>query len=194
MKGIQQDRCASGERAFALIEALVVVGILVVLAGLLLPGLGRARGLARGTACLGNLRQVGVALQVYVQEHSNRMPVMRDRLLDGESSTNRPATPDRLPGPDEGLSNELGNQTVLRCPADRSRIFERTASSYSWNSLLNGQDADRLRVFSLDLEPHQVPVFFDKEGFHAERGARREVNYLYADGHLRNLLVLEGTR
>ena len=50
---------------------------------------------------------------------------------------------------------------------------------------------DRL---GLDFDPHQIPVVFDKEAFHAARGPGRGVNYLYADGHIKNLLVLEGTK
>jgi prepilin-type processing-associated H-X9-DG protein len=34
---------------------------------------------------------------------------------------------------------------------------------------------------------------FDKDRFHKARGPRKEVNYLYADGHIRNLLAIEGT-
>jgi prepilin-type processing-associated H-X9-DG protein len=37
-------------------------------------------------------------------------------------------------------------------------------------------------------------LMFDKEAFHRNRGEGRGVNYLYADGHLRNLLTLQGTR
>jgi prepilin-type N-terminal cleavage/methylation domain-containing protein/prepilin-type processing-associated H-X9-DG protein len=181
-------------RAFTVVELLVVMGILAVLTGLLLPSLSRGRGLAQATACLGNLRQVGIALQVYVPDNDDRMPLMRDRPLDSATTNESlPALPG-LPGPELVLSNVLGHPTVLRCPADRQGIYERTGSSYSWNSLLNGQPASRLRILSLELEAHQVPVFFDKEGFHRSRGERRAVNYLYADGHLRNLLVLEGTR
>lgn len=182
--------------AFTLVELLVVIAIIGVLAGLLLPGLARAKGAAQGTVCLGQLRQVGIALQLYVQDHANRLPFMRDRRLDpaeGPATNPAPAV-DELPAPDVVLSNYLGNVAVLRCPADRDRVFERTRSSYSWNSLLNGQDADRLRVFSIEFAPHQIPVFYDKDGFHRARGERRAVNYLYADGHLRNLLVLEGTK
>ena len=69
-----------------------------------------------------------------------------------------------------------------------------TGSSYAWNSFLNGQDADRLELLNLTSDPHRIPVFFDKEGFHAARGAGKEMNFLYADGHLKKLLELEGTK
>jgi prepilin-type processing-associated H-X9-DG protein len=91
------------------------------------------------------------------------------------------------------LKDELGNTIVLRCPSDRQMTFEQTGSSYAWNSLLNGQPANNLNVFGLHFNPHAIPVFFDKEGFHAARGRGKEVNYLYADGHIRNLLAIEGT-
>jgi prepilin-type processing-associated H-X9-DG protein len=82
----------------------------------------------------------------------------------------------------------------LRCPSDRKQFYEQTGSSYSWNSLLNGQDAEHLKVMNIDFDPHQIPVFFDKEAFHSARGEKKGVNYLYADGHIKNLLAIEGTK
>lgn len=52
-------------RAFTLIELLVVVAIIAILIGILLPALGRARSAARSTACLSNLRQLGLAFVAY---------------------------------------------------------------------------------------------------------------------------------
>lgn len=52
-------------RAFTLIELLVVVAVIAILIGILLPALARARSAARSTACLSNLRQLGVALVAY---------------------------------------------------------------------------------------------------------------------------------
>lgn len=174
--------------AFTLVELLVVIGIISLLAALLLPAMGRAKAMARSTACMSNLHQIGIALQIYVDNHHNRLPVMRDRPLD----TNSLAT-NALPSVDVVLKKELGNTNVLRCPADRDRIFERTGSSYSWNSLLNGEDADHLVVLGMNFNPHAIPVFFDKEGFHAALGPNKAVNYLYADGHIKNLLTLQGS-
>jgi prepilin-type N-terminal cleavage/methylation domain-containing protein/prepilin-type processing-associated H-X9-DG protein len=175
---------------FTLVELLVVLVILGVLAGLLLPVLGRAREAGRATACMGHLRQIGLALQMYVDQNNQRLPVMRDRPPDTNSLPPGP----RLPGPDEVLAAEVGDVRVFRCPSDHAQLFEKTGSSYGWNSLLNGQRADDLQVLGLRFGSSRMPVMFDKEGFHRARGERRAVNYLYADGHIRNLLVLEGTR
>jgi hypothetical protein len=60
------------------------------------------------------------------------------------------------------------------------------------NSLLNGQNADNLNMLGVPFQPHQVPVMFDKEKFHIARGEKKAQNFLYADGHIKNLLVLEG--
>jgi len=48
-------------------------------------------------------------------------------------------------------------------------------------------------VMGLNFDPHQIPLMFDKEKFHLPRGPKKAQNFLYADGHIKNLLVLEGT-
>jgi len=178
---------AKRRRAFTLIELLVVLAIIALLAALLLPVLGRAKESARATACLSNLHQVGVALQIYVSENNNRLPVMRDVVPDpAVVATNTFPTIDKV------LAAPLGNKNVLRCPSDLAHIFEITGSSYGWNSLLNGQDADHLKMFTYQFDSYQVHLVFDKQAFHLARGADKSVNYLYADGHIKNLLEISG--
>jgi prepilin-type N-terminal cleavage/methylation domain-containing protein/prepilin-type processing-associated H-X9-DG protein len=171
-------------RAFTLMELLLVIALVATLAAVLLPAISRSKEVARGVACLSNLHQIGISLQIYVQENNNRLPFMRDKNLQGTND---------LPSPDMVLSNHLGNLNILRCPSDQQHVFETTGSSYSWNSLLNGEDADHLSAFGLSFDPHQIPLMFDKDKFHSARGQKKEINYLYADGHLKNLLAIEGT-
>lgn len=61
-------------RGFTLIELLVVVAIVAILAALLLPALNRSKEAARSTRCKSNLRQLGFALHLYVQDNQDRYP------------------------------------------------------------------------------------------------------------------------
>jgi prepilin-type N-terminal cleavage/methylation domain-containing protein/prepilin-type processing-associated H-X9-DG protein len=61
-------------RAFTLSELLVVVAIITILAALLLPVLGKAKSEGKGTSCKNHLKQMGVALQMFVGENYNRYP------------------------------------------------------------------------------------------------------------------------
>jgi prepilin-type N-terminal cleavage/methylation domain-containing protein/prepilin-type processing-associated H-X9-DG protein len=185
------------DSAFTLIELLVVISVIAILAALLLPALSRAKESGRATVCLNNLHQIGIALQVYVGDFNNKLPSMSDIY---------PGVTNDFPGPDMVLSNQLGNLKVLQCPSDKwaadkalpfpqkaPTYFDQTGSSFAWNTLLNGQDADHLSAMGLKFDPHQIPLMYDKEKFHLLRGEGKARNFLYADGHIKNLLVVAGT-
>jgi prepilin-type N-terminal cleavage/methylation domain-containing protein len=171
--------------AFTLVELLVTLSIIAVLAGLLLPALSRGKESGRVASCQGNLHQIGLALQLYTGDNNNIMPTMEDY-------TNGPAS--NQPTINLILAPQLGSTNVLCCPSDTQQIFQLTGSSYSWNYLVNGQNADQLHVLNLNLAMIRIPLVFDKQNFHAALGTNHAQNYLYADGHIKNLLIISGSQ
>ena len=128
-------RCDLHRRsAFTLVELLVVISILSLLIAILLPSLARARRSAKAAFCASNLKQVGTAFTLYVNDHEDRYPSAEDPVSTSPFNWLWMGRGFReFVGPYlvEDINTE--NPSVLVCPDDRTspNVFERTSYAYS---------------------------------------------------------------
>ncbi len=128
-------------RGFTLIEVLVVAAIIALLISILLPALSRARQQSRATVCLSNLRQLGMAVNMYAQ--SNKGILVDYGMSHGGSEDIRRAWYTTL-------KKDYGNRLILRCPADESPYWDdpypgteiKRRTGYGVNEYLTGREEE----------------------------------------------------
>lgn len=109
-------------RAFTLVEALVVIAVISVMAAILFAVMGSARESAQATSCLGNLKNIGVAVGLYTADHNERWPatVNAYERLDPRNSMGRSPDQDSddFPSPMDILNPYVKAEQAFICPVD----------------------------------------------------------------------------
>jgi prepilin-type N-terminal cleavage/methylation domain-containing protein/prepilin-type processing-associated H-X9-DG protein len=183
------------EAGFSLIELLVVIAIVSLLAALLLPALARAKEKGRQIACLGNLEQFGLALQLYSGDSDAFYPPNPD---DGNSVPGHNWCPGHAgAGDSEEFNADIlqdpaiclispylaGNQDVWHCPSDlRSGKYQGT------NTSLIGQIVPAARTYSMSQSVGTICPGYDQNLGH-EGAPNLPVNGPWLNGretHRRN--------
>jgi prepilin-type N-terminal cleavage/methylation domain-containing protein/prepilin-type processing-associated H-X9-DG protein len=181
------------KRGFTLVELLVSIAVTALLIALLLPAVQSSRAAARKTQCRNNLRQIGLALENYVDIQGSFGIYPEVENLPSVTGSSDPTLPQVL-GP---FIEE--SRAAFRCPDDQE-YFISDGHSYEYR---NRKAGGKTRPDVLDQNPAQdVYIVYDFEPVHSSAGASSERNaegddfivkrangarhFLYMDGHVSN--------
>ena len=147
-------RCnkARSRRAFTLIELLVVIAIIAILAAILFPVFAQAREKARQTSCLSNMKQIGTASIMYVQDYDEMFSPIRVADITGPGGE-----PDAIITWRNVIQPYIKNLNVFSCPSNpNGKPSGPGTPGTGWHDLttLNGE--------GWQWEPqHQMPISYN---------------------------------
>jgi prepilin-type N-terminal cleavage/methylation domain-containing protein/prepilin-type processing-associated H-X9-DG protein len=126
------------DRAFTLIELVVVIGVLAILAASLLPVLASAKPAALRLVCANNLRQVGLAFRIWGINHNGNTPMTTSSAQGGHAEDVGVRTLSTTQAGSRGvakmflcMSNELGTPKILFCPAEYEVAYRQFSTSFA---------------------------------------------------------------
>ena len=184
-------------KGFTLIELLVVIAIIAILAAILFPVFARAREKARQTACLSNLKQLGLGLQMYAQDYDEFHPPVYAMPIAGYEDAISVGGITYF----SSMLPYIKNGQIFQCPSFPSvwdlsgfGLAIQVTTSYGINSrYFNGRGVYENETFLGD-DPSRVMVMTEWEGVDAyiypsdlwARGLfphNDGMNILFGDGH-----------
>jgi prepilin-type N-terminal cleavage/methylation domain-containing protein/prepilin-type processing-associated H-X9-DG protein len=129
MKASHRPRALPSPSAFTLIELLVVIAIIAILAGMLLPTLGKAKARAERLKCTSQMKQIGVAFNLFLVDNNDQNPPAVYRTGDYQYQWTWDDMLHKYIGGKStkadlmlGITDGKGCPKILQCPADRNKI------------------------------------------------------------------------
>ena len=190
-------------RAFTLVELLVVITVVAILVGLAVPVFSSVQENGRNVKCVGNLRQISGALNLYAQDHANHLP----QRYYGSDATGQKigycevilsyVDPGRTPATSD-LAKALfvcPSQKIANYPADPGygmNYFYDNASlgivSSATQTILLAETAGPTGLGSRNADRNNAPGANGKLDDTRHRG---QANYLFFDGHVEKLSYVQ---
>ncbi len=178
---------------FTLIELLVVIAIIGVVIAVIAPAMGKAREGARRAQCASNLRQIGIAWQLYLEDHNETFPVHTEGLqytFGGLGDTDE-ATAGRPLNPYVYIysRNDRGAIELFRCPSDvgPESDFIRWGNSYSFNAWILLCPGGK-KLTSITAPYSKLMLTYDNPYYRSHHGGvipNINFNVLFLDGHVK---------
>ena len=152
----------NSRRAFTLIELLVVIAVIAVLAALLLPALSQAKRRGQQAACLSNLKQIGIAFALYLDDNQDRFADRRD-LKSSLPGGYRPWTSWPPSDPRAGwaalvLQNHGASLPLWSCPAAVTVPAGNVVQSAQTISAASNAPVTRYWLWRFDRPDDPVPI------------------------------------